>query len=135
MNNAREKIRELHEAYVQETGYSIPLTMDREASWFEWVKRGFSVEDLVGLIRWHKWLKKTGLPARSLKFRSIVANIDYAEEDLAEIRARNRIPKPKPNRDEVLRATGRVAPDGAPEPVYAKPTEEIIAQLRKAAGL
>lgn len=132
---AAMKIRELHSAYVQETGFNIPLSMDREASWYEWVKRGFTVSDLLGLIRHHRWLAKSGLPHRSDKFRSLIVNVDYAEEDLAEIRARNRIPKPQPNRDEVLRATGREAPDGAPEPVYAKPSEEIIAQLRKAAGL
>ena len=135
MNDARANIVDLHAAYVQLTGFSLPLSMDREAAWFEWVKRGFTPDDLAALVKHHKWLAKSGIPARSLKFRSLVVNVDYAEEDLAEIRARSRVPPPKPNREEVLRATGRVAPDGAPEPVYAKPSEEIIQQLRKAAGL
>lgn len=135
MNDVQKQINELHDAYVQETGFALPMDMAREADWYEWVKRGITVDDLIALIKKHKWLKRNGLPARSLKFRSLVGRVDFAEEDLAEMRANGRTPKPQPNRDEVLRATGRVAPDGAPEPVYAKPSEEIIAQLRKAAGL
>jgi hypothetical protein len=64
-----------------------------------------------------------------------VVNVDYAEEDLAEIRQKARLPKSKPNLEAVLKATGRTPPDGSMEPAYVKPSADIIAQLRAAAGL
>lgn len=132
---AASKIRQMHAAYVESTGFVLPLTMDREAAWWEWIKRGFGPGDVIALIKHIKLMQRNGLPARSLKFRSFAMNPDFAEEDIAELRAKGRCHAPNPHLEEVKRATGRVPPDGSHEPEMAKPSAEILAALRAAAGM
>ena len=135
MKDAAAQIREFHAAYVQHTGYAVPLNSMREQQWFEWVRRGYNTGEVVALIKDLQWKAKNGIPARSLKFHNFVGQVDYVEEDIAELRARGRCHATNPHKEEVLRATGRASTDGAPEPIYAKPSAEIIRQLRAAAGL
>lgn len=130
----RAKIEACHTAYCQATKYELPLSIDREMAWVEWLRRGLTTDDVVTLVRHHKRLASTGGNARSLKFRSLVLNVDWAEEDLAEIKAAGRGPERQPNRESVLRATDR--PE-RPEPPEARPSKEVVenmlAQLRQAA--
>jgi len=139
MTSANQQINDLHRAYCSAVGIDLPLNMYRESVWAGWLRAGLSANDIATLVSHHQWLAAHDLPARSLKFRSIIANIDYAEEDLAEIRARRRAPPPQLNRTAVLAATGRIPPDGALEPNTSRPTadfiESALKQLRKAAGI
>lgn len=139
MNTPPTTVQQLHEAYVKATGFNLRLDMCREAMWWDWVKRGLTPQDVETLVRNMKWRQDHGLSARSLVFRWFVGRPDWAEEDLMEIRARSRGKCPQPNRESVLRATGRVAPDGQCEPMQAVASKEIVEaallKLREAVGM
>ena len=123
-----DRIAALHAAYCQATGFVLTMDMNREQAWFEWLRRGLTPDDVRLLVRHHRDRARQGKPARSLTFRNFVMSVDYAEEDLAELRARNRRQEPPPNREAVLKATHRPTPD----PGDAIPMATIIANMRAA---
>ena len=135
-----QKIADLHAAYCRITGFRLSLDMMREQLWYEWVTRGLTVQDLTDLIGYHRRLASKGQPARSLVFRTLIGRPDYAEEDLAVMRAGQRTPRMDPAKAEVLQATGRpTSPQDAPARAAGEvlPPERLagyIAELRKAAG-
>lgn len=139
---AEVDIQSLHEAYLRATGFDpklLPLDMYRQSVWFTWKQAGLTPEDVVTLVNHHKYLAKIGRPARALHFRNFVSRLDFAQEDLAEIRARQRAQPKQPNKEQVLRESGRVKPDGAFEPEQSVMPKECIqqclAQLKQAAGM
>lgn len=123
-------IAALHAAYTAATGLTLPLSMDREQAWWLWFKAGLTPADVTALVRHHQALARQGKPARSLHFRCFVKDLDYAEEDLALIRAQSRRPAPRPNRESVERATGRGPCESIPpaEPT-SKTTKEALAKM------
>ena len=121
---ATDAIREMHRVYCQETGFNLPCDMGREAAWFELHRRGVTVADLRLVIRHvqagiRAQRRNQGAPL----FRTLVCNRDYFEEDLAEAKARARVPVPDAGRAQVLRATGR--PERA-EPAPARKAGEVL---------
>ncbi len=117
MISTREQIQNLHAVYCQLTGFDLPLSFEREQAWYWWVQRKLSQSDLTLLIRHHRELARRGeKTARSLKFRSLIMNVDWAEEDLQEIKARQRSASPRPNQDAILRASGRGPSEALPPP-------------------
>jgi hypothetical protein len=120
-----QEINSVHALYCQLTGMPIRLDMAREHEWFEWLKRGFTQRDLRDLVAHLRQEIRAGRRNPGcLKFRNLVVNLDYFEEDLAEARARSRVQKVDPGRSDVLRATGRPA---GPPPKPARSTAEIMA--------
>jgi hypothetical protein len=120
---AQRDIREMHAAYVAGSGIQITLDYAREEAWFHVWRRGVRAKDITDLIADNRRKVRLGIPARSLLFRNFVGSADFLEEDLAELRARDRVPKRDPAKVSVLRATGRPA---APEPPQGKPVGEVI---------
>lgn len=102
-------VQSLHTAYTQLTGLEIGLDFYREACWAAFISKGFTQDDLKMVI----FSIKKGIETRerkpgALKFRNLIVNLDWFEEDLAEIRAKRRGHVPiDPAKAEVLRATGR----------------------------
>lgn len=135
----RESIEACHAAYCRATKYQLPLSIDREMAWVEWLRRGLTAEDVAVLVHHHQSLARRGeMGARSLKFRSLIVSADWAEEDLAAIRAQARGPARQPNRESVLRATGRgpaetIPPAGQTAAPAREVVEEMLAKLRRAA--
>jgi hypothetical protein len=121
----------MHEAYCQASGFVLPLDLAREMQWWEVYRRGIRAGDITALIRFMKWKKGKDLPVRSLVFRSFVGNPDYMEEDLAELRARQRsAPARQTDRSDraaVLRSSGR---EPVPAPPAAKTAEQILEEQR-----
>lgn len=99
----------LHEAYTQLTGFEIVLDAFREASWGQFLARGFTVDDMrLVIYSIRKGIESKERKPGALKFRNLIGNLDWFEEDLAEIRAKRRGHVPiDPAKAEVLRATGR----------------------------
>lgn len=100
-------IASLHREYRLHTGMDLRLDFERERQWWEWVKRGGTVEDLRLVIQYLK--KKVHKKERNpgcLKFSNLIAMPDLYEEDKAMAKAEARKPKPT-ERDSVLRSTGR----------------------------
>lgn len=117
------KLMALHECYCRCSGITIKFDTKRMFVWREFAAR-FNAADLELVIR-HLKRKLTGDRLRTaLKFHYLIENLEYFEEDLAEARALVRVPAPRPNRESMLRATGRsVQPETAP----ARTVAEIIA--------
>ncbi|HOC56631.1 MAG TPA: hypothetical protein PKI20_13495 [Verrucomicrobiota bacterium] len=122
-----QKIRALHSAYVLHSGLAIGLDMYRERVWFEWLRRGFTLEDLKLVIRYLRAGIRDGQRNRgALRFSNLIAQPDRFEEDLAEARAQARPRHADPARAAVLRASGRPGdPAGAP----AKAAGQIAAKI------
>ena len=123
MDRAAE-IAEMHTEYQRLTGYPVVLA-GREWTWFEWLKRGLTVEDLRLLIREKRRRIRAGeLTPQSLTFRNLAGNADYAEEDIAVLRARSRGPTIDRARADVLRASGRTEDRGQKSEVRGQRTED-----------
>lgn len=106
--DALQRIQQLHALYVELTGFEIRLDSSRENDWFLWLKAGFCEDDLKIMVHHlRKGIQAGSRQAAALKFRNLIGQPDYFEEDLAEAKARMRSPKLDPARENVLRASGR----------------------------
>lgn len=103
------EIQQIHRVYCQATGFNLALDIAREQDWLLWLKRGFTADDLRLMVSHLRREIQAGRRNEGcLKFRNLIVNVDFFEEDLAELRARQR-PRPAmdPAKASVLRATGR----------------------------
>ena len=106
------EIRNLHGAYVRLTGLSVVLDLAgyRERLWFDWLRMGWTEGDLavvVGYVKRCISRNERGFNYGTLKFGSLIGQVDKFEEILAEARAVGRKPEGRNPRAEILRATGR----------------------------
>lgn len=123
-------IPKLHAAYCELTGLEIGLDMNRERSWFEWAKKGFTEEDLrLVILEIRKGIKIGKRNPGALKFRNLIEGLDYFEEDLAMVKAQKRAPKFRFDKSATLRASGR--PD-KPKPPEAQPASVAVERLKMA---
>jgi hypothetical protein len=110
MSQLQHQIVTLHRLYCDLTGMDIRLDMAREHEWFIWVKRGFTEQDLRDLVaHLRREIREGRRNQGALKFRNLICNVDYFEEDLAEARAQKRARSFHSGGDKgsVLRSTGR----------------------------
>lgn len=92
------QIPELHALYGQLTGHVIAMNMDRERTWAEWLRyrrdTPFTADDLRAVItHLQAGIKAERRQPASLKFRNLIGQPDFFEEDLAEARA---VKRPRP---------------------------------------
>jgi hypothetical protein len=75
------EIERLHSLYNTLTGFQLSMRYDREATWFRFLKDGFTAEDLRFVLVYLKCEIKKGkrYPA-CLGFRSLIENLDTFEE-------------------------------------------------------
>lgn len=107
--NVLEQIGALHAAYVEITGMEIRCDYARVSAWQEFIKRGFTLDDIKLVV----FEIRRGISTRSrhvgaLRFSNLIVNIEYFEEELAMARAnmRSRRP-PMTEKDKLLKQTGR----------------------------
>lgn len=121
----------MHQAYCLATGFAVQLDWARELQWYEVWRRGIRAADIKAVIRYMKWKQKRDIRVRSLVFRRFVGDADYLEEDVHEMRARQRAaPVQRQERTEraaVLRTSGR---EPAQAPPAAKTAEQILEEQR-----
>ena len=91
MSPTPEMVKQFHAAYNRETGLPISLQFDRQRAWHELLKREYgeppaqlTITDLVMVIRYIR----TGITrgernAGALRFRNLIEQPDYFEEELA----------------------------------------------------
>lgn len=129
-----QRIAQLHALYVELTGQDVRLDSSRENAWFLWIKMGFSEDDLkVMVYHLRKGIQAGTRQLAALKFRNLIGQPDYFEEDLAEAKARMRVPKIDQARASVLGASGRPGAEhdgkermAAAVPPAARPVSEVI---------
>ncbi len=120
----RDQIHRLHTIYAHITGHSVTLDAARERDWYDWLKRIAAIQPaihpeaalhlVVGKIQ--RGIREQKRNPGALKFRNLIGQPDYFEEDLAEARAQARRGPTDHPRAEVLRATGRPSAEPSREP-------------------
>jgi len=101
--NAPDRIRQLHAHYAQLTGQNLSLGFDRERLWFEYLRVGFTLEQLTQVVRYlQKEIRHQRRNVGALKLSNLL-QLDRFEEDLniSRVRLRNPLvpatpPSPQP---------------------------------------
>ena len=89
-----EVIPQAHRLYCQWTGQNIQLRFDRERLWYEFLRAGFTLEDLAQVIRYlQKEIRHTRRNVGALKLSNLL-QLDHFEEDLNISRVRLAPPPP-----------------------------------------
>lgn len=77
-----EHIAAVHQLYCQLTGQSLRLGFDRERQWYEWLRAGFSSEDLRRVIAYlQREIRLGRRNVGALKLSNLL-QLDRFEEDL-----------------------------------------------------
>lgn len=95
-----ELIAQAHQFYCQWTGQTLSLRFDRERLWYEFLRAGFTLEDLAQVVRYlQKEIRHTRRNVGALKLSNLL-QLDRFEEDLNISRLRLNLPslpaKPPP---------------------------------------
>jgi hypothetical protein len=89
--NTLAALRATHELYCQLTGQRLTLRFDRERLWYEFLRAGFSAEDLKSVIAYlQKEIRASRRNVGALKLSNLL-QLDRFEEDLNISRVRLRI--------------------------------------------
>ena len=89
-----ELIAQAHQLYCQWTGQTLPLRFDRERLWSEFLRAGFTLEDLAQVVRHlQKEIRHTRRNVGALKLSNLL-QLDRFEEDLQISRVRLAAPPP-----------------------------------------
>jgi len=91
-----EQITAAHQLYCQLTGQSLRLGFDRERQWFEWLRAGFTSEDLRRVIAYlQREIRQGRRNVGALKLSNLLQP-DRFEEDLNIRRVRLEPPSRTP---------------------------------------
>lgn len=93
-----EQITAAHQLYCQLTGQSLRLGFDRERQWYEWLRAGFTPEDLRRVISYlQREIREGRRNVGALKLSNLLQP-DRFEEDLNIRRVRLQpLPRPSAN--------------------------------------
>lgn len=91
-----QQITAAHQLYCQLTGQSLRLGFDRERQWYEWLRAGFTLEDLRRVIAYlQREIRQGRRNVGALKLSNLLQP-DRFEEDLNIGRVRLSPPPPAP---------------------------------------
>jgi hypothetical protein len=95
--NWSQSVRELHELYCHWTAQTLSLRFDRERLWYEFLRAGFSAEDLKRVVTYlQKEIRTQRRNIGALKLSNLL-QLDRFEEDLNISRVRLKPAAPRPN--------------------------------------
>lgn len=101
--NRAQEIGALHQLYCQLTGQTLRLGFDRERLWFEWLRAGFSPQDLRRVVAYLQGEIREGRRNVGALKLSNLLQPDRFEEDLNIRRVRLKPPSgPQPIRAPAL---------------------------------
>jgi hypothetical protein len=96
-------LHQLHQTYCQLTGQNLTLGFERERLWFEFHRAGFTLADLVQVVRYlQKEIRHTRRNVGALKLSNLL-QLDRFEEDLNISRVRLTACAPRPETPAALR--------------------------------
>ena len=82
------QLEQLHQTYCRLTGQNLSLRFDRERLWFEFLRAGFTLADLVQVVRYlQREIRHTRRNVGALKLSNLL-QLDRFEEDLNISRVR-----------------------------------------------
>jgi hypothetical protein len=77
------QISQLHQTYCHLTGQNLSLRFDRERLWFEFLRAGFTLADLVRVVRYlQREVRRDHRNVGALKLSNLL-QLDRFEEDLS----------------------------------------------------
>ena len=98
------QIEQIHQTYCRLTGQNLWLRFDRERLWFEFLRAGFTLADLVQVVRYlQKEIRHTRRNVGALKLSNLL-QLDRFEEDLNISRVRLTASPPRPQAPVALQA-------------------------------
>ncbi len=99
------QVEQIHLTYCRLTGQSLSLRFDRERLWFEFLRAGFTLADLVAVVRYlQKEIRHARRNVGALKLSNLL-QLDRFEEDLNISRVRlTPSPPPQPQAPAALQA-------------------------------
>lgn len=125
-------------AYCRLTGFALShrgVFDHRTRAWYEFIRAGHSLDDLELVIRWiQRGIRLGTRRTGALRFSTLIERPDLFGEEVQLAKAEKRNVKPSPSPREKMVATFR-ARDPEPEPTDAKHVSELIANLKRAAGM
>ena len=95
--NTLATLRATHELYCQLTGQKLSLRFDRERLWYEFLRAGFSAQDLKSVVAYlQKEIRASRRNVGALKLSNLL-QLDRFEEDLniSNVRLRSAPPPPQ----------------------------------------
>ena len=97
MNTCQDRIRQLHAHYAQLTGQTLSLGFDRQRLWFEYLRAGFTLEQLTQVVRYlQKEIRQQRRNVGALKLSNLL-QLDRFEEDLNISKVRLHVPTSNPS--------------------------------------
>jgi hypothetical protein len=96
--NTLAALRVTHELYCQLTGQKLTLRFDRERLWYEFLRAGFSAQDLKSVVAYlQKEIRASRRNVGALKLSNLL-QLDRFEEDLniSNVRLRSAPPPQSP---------------------------------------
>jgi hypothetical protein len=82
------QLEQLHQTYCRLTGQNLSLRFDRERLWFEFLRAGFTLADLIQVVRYlQREIRHTRRNVGALKLSNLL-QLDRFEEDLNISRVR-----------------------------------------------
>jgi hypothetical protein len=116
-----ERIAAAHQLYCQLTGQNLRLGFDRERQWYEWLRAGFSLDDLRRVIGYlQREIREGRRNVGALKLSNLLQP-DRFEEDLNIRRVRL----------EPLPRSAPPPPKPLPEPIRELRRKECLEQIRQ----
>jgi hypothetical protein len=95
-NISSQQITAAHQLYCQLTGQNLRLGFDRERQWFEWLRAGFTLEDLRRVVAYlQREIRHGRRNIGALKLSNLLQP-DRFEEDFNIRRVRLEPPRPPP---------------------------------------
>jgi hypothetical protein len=126
-------LRTTHQLYCQLTGQKLTLRFDRERLWYEFLRSGFSTEDLKSVVAYlQKEIRASRRNVGALKLSNLL-QLDRFEEDLNISKVRLRPSAPPPD-------SSRSTPTDPPPPTPAQlqnlrqQVKAAVARLRRELG-
>src|ERR1700681_2926017 len=111
--NTPAALRATHELYCQLTGQKLSLRFDRERLWYEFLRAGFSTEDLKRVVAYlQKEIRASRRNVGALKLSNLL-QLDRFEEDLNISKVGLRPSAPPPD-------SSRFTPTDPPSPSPAQ---------------
>jgi hypothetical protein len=118
------QLEQLHQTYCRLTGQNLSWRFDRERLWFEFLRAGFTLADLIQVVRYlQREIRHTRRNVGALKLSNLL-QLDRFEEDLNISRVRLNAPP--------LKATTQAAPPPACSPLeQERGRQRALEQLRQ----
>lgn len=99
------QVEQLHQCYCRLTGQKLSLRFDRERLWFEFHRAGFTLADLLQVVRYlQKEIRHARRNVGALKLSNLL-QLDRFEEDLNISRVRLTAQPPQPKKPSLLAPT------------------------------